>query len=320
MKITLYPYRLEFVFPFRIAHGTRTHTDAVFVELEQDGVRAFGEATFPPYLPYNQTESMALLGAMDLSGISIPYNVDAILWQLKKQFPDTNNPPAFAAVEMALWTLKAKLENTRVGDLLEIKEAEARPSFYTIAVCDKAEMAARLQHGISKGFRLFKLKLDGKSDKQMLEDYRSLSDALFAVDANQAWTDIDEAISFAYQLQDHGCILIEQPFHRDDLIMTAALRSHLYLQIVADEACQGYDDIERISQSFDGINIKLQKCGGISNGLKMINRTRELNMKVLIGCMSESAIGCGAAEHIAPLCDWNDLDGKYLVREVPFRN
>ena len=85
------------------------------------------------------------------------------------------------------------------------------------------------------------------------------------------------------------------------------------IPIIADEACQRLSDLDSIKGSFDGINIKLQKCGGITEALRMISRARDLKMKILIGCMSESSVGCSAGELLAPLCDWADLDGPALI-------
>ena len=148
-----------------------------------------------------------------------------------------------------------------------------------------------------------------------MEDYKSLSNASFAVDVNQAWTDIGYAIEFAKELQAIGCVLIEQPFDKDDRAMTLSLRSHISIPIIADEACQTIEDIPKLIGIYDGINVKLQKCGGISVAEQMIQQAKAFHMKVLIGCMSESRIGCQAAESLAPLCDWNDLDGSALVKE-----
>ena len=316
MKLTLHPYHLQFVFPFRIAHGTRSQTDALFLEIEYNGVKAFGEATFPPYLPHTLSGSLDIMSGLNLDHIEYPYEPEAIM----QKYAAFLNLPTYAALEMALWILKAKLEKTSVGELLAIKENTDTPGCYTIAVCDKSEMVQRLAHGHNNGFKLFKLKLDGKSDRQMLSDFRSLTDAPFAVDANQAWSEISYAIELAHELETLGCVLIEQPFDKSDIHNTAELKQRTLLPLIADEACQIYADIDRIANSFSGINIKLHKCGGLSNGLKMIDHARSKGLKVLIGCMSESAIGCGAAQYLAPICDWNDLDGRYLVHEVPFRN
>ncbi|MBS1685469.1 MAG: hypothetical protein JSS76_11960 [Bacteroidetes bacterium] len=319
VKITLHPYRLEFIFPFRIAHGVRTHTDAVFVELELDGVKAFGEATLPPYLPYTQESTIASLSQFDLSRVSWPYDTDRLLPSLGIR-PSTIEAPAMAALDMALWTLEAKLKQTTVANLLGITSPDTAIRTYTIAVCDREEMKDRLAFGKEKGFTTFKLKLNGKEDERMVADFHSLTDAPFAVDANQAWTTMEQAAKLTKLLAANGCILIEQPFHRDDVMLSRQLKGITSLPIIADEACQGIHDIDRIAGSFDGINIKLQKCGGLLAAKALAEKAESRHMKLLIGCMSESSIGCDAAEALSPLCQWNDLDGRYLVREVPFRN
>lgn len=318
MNIKLHQYQLEFIFPFRIAHGIRTHTRALFVELEHEGVTAFGEATFPPYLSYTVEDALKSLSAIptefliDQNGIIAP-SVSLLAYQ-------NIQPPALAALDMALWTLKSKLEQTSIRSLLGITELAEPPRTYTISVCDKEEMAKRIAAGKAQGYDLFKLKMNGHDDRQMLSDLHSLQNGPFAIDANQSWIELNHAIGFAKELQSQGCILIEQPFAKTDLDNTLELKNALSIPIIADESCQSYDDIDRVCTSFSGINIKLQKCGGISPAFKMIKHARSLGLKILIGCMSESVIGCSAGEVLAPLCDWNDLDGVALIKEVPFKN
>ncbi|MBS1593137.1 MAG: hypothetical protein JST90_02355 [Bacteroidetes bacterium] len=316
MKITLHPYRLEFIFPFRIAHGVRTHTDAVFVELELDGVTAFGEATLPPYLPYTQKSTLDCLRQIDVSYWDAGFTMGQVLVTL----PTSIEPPARAALDMALWTLEARIKGTTVPALLGIAGEDHSIRTYTIAVCDREEMKDRLAFGKEKGFTTFKLKLNGKDDERMVSDFRSMSDAPFAVDANQAWTTIEQADRLAGMLTAQGCILIEQPFHKNDTELTQKVRYSTSLPLIADEACQGIYDMDRIAGVFDGINVKLQKCGGLWAAKELAEKAKTLQMKLLIGCMSESAIGCDAAEALSPLCQWNDLDGRYLVKAVPFQN
>jgi L-alanine-DL-glutamate epimerase-like enolase superfamily enzyme len=319
VNIKLHPYQLEFLFPFRIAHGIRTYTDALFVELDHGGVKAFGEATFPPYLPYTREDAIACLTSIPMERLA---SIDQGIINLADALYEYRHmqPPALAALDMALWSLKAKLEHKPIDALLGITESLSTPRSYTISVSDREEMSRRIEHGISLGFTFFKLKLDGLSDGQMLIDFRSLSKAAFAVDANQSWTDIGYAIEFTKELQKEGCVLIEQPFDKKDLVLTQRLKAELSIPLIADEACQTIDDIDKIKASFSGINVKLQKCGGISPALEMIRYAKSIGLKVLIGCMSESIIGCSAGEVLSPLCDWNDLDGVYLIKEVPFSN
>jgi L-alanine-DL-glutamate epimerase-like enolase superfamily enzyme len=319
VNIKLHPYRLEFIFPFRIAHGVRTHTDAVFVELECDGIIAFGEATLPPYLPYTQASTIDCLSQLDMSEVSFPFRTDELLSSLGIM-RSTMEAPAMAALDMALWTLEAKMKSTNIASLLGIESIDKAIRTYTISYCDRNEMAERIVYGIENGFDTFKLKLNGTNDQQILDDFRSLSDAPFAVDANQSWDDIDKSIAFARKLEAAGCVLIEQPFSKDKPLHSFKLKDSVSIPIIADEACQGNGDIKSILKGYSGVNVKIQKCGGILQAHWMIKEARRRGLKVLIGCMSESAIGCGAGEVLSPLCDWNDLDGSYLVKEVPFKN
>ena len=315
MNIKLHPYQLEFVFPFRIAHGIRTHTDALFIELEHEGTSSWGEATFPPYLTYSRDAAISAFSEITHQDL-VDENgeiIDPAILPL--MFPSLE-PPAVAALDMALWTLRAYTARQTIRQMLGITEKAEPPRSYTISVCDKNEMGQRLDHGRSKGFTFFKLKLNGNDDYRMLSDFRSLTDAPFAVDANQAWADMGYAIALSKELQRQGCLLIEQPFHKDDLVNTQKLGAELSIPIIADESCQTIDDIDKVKEAFSGINVKLQKCGGITPAYEMIKYAKSIGLKVLVGCMSESFIGCSAGGVLSPLCDWNDLDGKYLVKEV----
>lgn len=318
VNIRLHPYQLEFIFPFRIAHGIRTHTDALFVELEHEGVTAFGEATFPPYLSYTRQTATELLSSISLTGLA---DHAGIIDPAISLYPHMDmQPPALAALDMALWSLKAKLEKTTIRALLGIADTVSPPRTYTLSVCDRDEMAKRIAAGRAFGFDMFKLKMNGVDDRQMLSDFISLFRGPFGVDANQSWSNIEKSIDFAKELESAGCILIEQPFKKDSSFDSLKLRDAIGIPVIADESCQAFADIDIVRPSFSGINIKLQKCGGISPAYKMIKYAREKGLKILIGCMSESIIGCSAGEVLSPLCDWNDLDGSYLVKEVPFRN
>jgi L-alanine-DL-glutamate epimerase-like enolase superfamily enzyme len=163
-----------------------------------------------------------------------------------------------------------------------------------------------------RGFDLFKIKLNGKCDYEMLSTFRKLSSAPFAIDANQAWTKIDQALDLLDFLEAETCVLIEQPFHKGDRSFSNELRRRTNIPVIADEACQRFHDLEEVLQAFDGVNVKLQKCGGITPAIEQLKTIKRQQKKALIGCMSESSIGCNAAEQLTFLCDWADLDGPFL--------
>ncbi len=318
MQITLYPYRLLFKYPFKISYGIRSATDAVYIKVEQDEQCGWGEAALPPYLKEDTSSVIQYL--RDVNTACGDESVDVFLEQLEAfRF----NGPARAALEMALLQLKAKTTKKTLSDVLGISTTEISKEkcFYTIGLCTKEEMQVKLEDAKSKGFVKFKLKLSGTAeDYAVVENFLSLGkDLAFAVDLNNASVSKENTMKFLSYLKEKKCLLAEQVMNKElDEEMTAFRETYQGF-IYADESCQRYADVERLQGKFGGINIKLMKCGGMREALRMIRKARELNMGVLMGCMSESSVGCTAAAHLAGLCDWVDLDGPYLIANDPFQ-
>ncbi|HLP21730.1 MAG TPA: enolase C-terminal domain-like protein, partial [Chitinophagales bacterium] len=225
---------------------------------------------------------------------------------------------AKAALDMALWSLKAQLQSKTIGELLGVQNKQYPEGYYTIGVCSKEDMITRVEYALAQGFKRFKLKLDGVSDIMVVSNFTSYCNHPFAVDVNSGWQSIEQAKDVTSLLQARHCDLIEQPFNKAWIEEVNEFRETCQLDMFADESCQRLSDIEKLSESYDGINIKLMKCGGITEALKMITKARELDMKILIGCMSESSVGCTAAAHLTPMADHADLDGPYLISNDPF--
>ena len=291
----------------------RTHTNVVYVKIEHEGFTGWGEATLPPYLPETQKTVVQFL--TDFSKSVSSASIDD--WIAKLQ-PVNHNLSAKAALDMALWNLKSQIEGKTIRELLGITSNAFPQGTYTIGVSSLDEMKTKIEEADSAGFILYKLKLNGEKDEEMIRNFRSLCDRPFAVDVNQGWKDEAEAIAKIQWLNEAGCLLVEQPLPKSMNKGMTVVKQASALPLYADESCQRLSDIERLRDSFDGINIKLMKCGGITEAHQMIVKARELNMKVLIGCMSESSVGCTAAAHLTPLADYADLDGPYLIANDPF--
>ncbi len=291
----------------------RTHTNVVYVKLEHEGFTGWGEATLPPYLPETQKSVSEFLREFNKSISS--NTIDDWFEKLK---PVQTNMSAKAALDMALWNLKAQVENKTIGELLRIKEKEFPLGTYTIGVSSLDEMKTKVEEANKAGFEIFKIKLNGENDGEVIRDFKSLSNKKFAVDVNQGWNDPEEVCSKIMWLAGEKCLLVEQPLPKNKNSEMALIKGKCPLPLYADESCQRLSDIERLKGSFDGINIKLMKCGGITEAYQMILKARELDMKVLIGCMSESSVGCTAAAYLTPLADYADLDGPYLISNDPF--
>lgn len=315
MKISYFVRALKFKYPFRIAHGMRTHTDCIYVKIVRGNFVGYGEATMPPYLSDNLKTSIELLDQLNLLEYTDDLiHPDIISEKINQQFE--GNYSIKAAINIALWDLKGKIENTLVSNYFSTNSTIPFCT-YTIGVGDAHEMKEKLNDATN--FELIKLKLDGIHDQQIIETYLTICNKPFAVDANQAWSNIVTAEKMLCLLQNTNCFLIEQPFVKSDLELSKQLKHISKIPIIADEAFQHIDELENLADSFDGINIKLMKCGGISTAFQIIEKAKNLNLKILIGCMSESACGCAAASSLQSFANWVDLDGPYLISNNPFR-
>lgn len=293
--------------------------------MEENGITGFGEAALPPYLPETSETVCAFFSALQkvlsVKNRSLSEGITPFMDLVNNLQPA--NFAAKAAVDIALHDLLGKTRRISLRNFFHTENLPPVFSSYTIGVSGTGEMKQKIAE--SGNFRFFKLKLNGENDKKIIETFLSLTRnseetgrVNFCVDVNQAWKDTFYAMDMIYWLADQGAVLVEQPLPKKMLDETARLTEQSPVPVIADEAVQVLDDIERINGAFSGINIKLMKCGGMTEAKKMITRAKELKMKILIGCMSESSCAVTAAAHLSPFADWADLDGPYLINNDPF--
>jgi L-alanine-DL-glutamate epimerase-like enolase superfamily enzyme len=161
---------------------------------------------------------------------------------------------------------------------------------------------------------IYKIKLGTDKDVEIIEALRKHTDAVFRIDANAAWK-AEEALEKIKVFKDLGVEFIEQPLAKDDWDGMKFLFEHSPLPLIADESCVSEHDVEKCTNHFHGINIKLTKCSGITPALRMIDHARKLGLKVMVGSMNESTIGSAAIAHLIPLADYIDADGPLLLEE-----
>ncbi|MDZ7615820.1 MAG: enolase C-terminal domain-like protein, partial [Patescibacteria group bacterium] len=183
---------------------------------------------------------------------------------------------------------------------------------YTIGI-DTIDMMVRKLREFT-GWPIYKIKLGTDQDLRIVQALREHTDAIFRIDANCAWT-VAQTLAYAPELKRLGVELIEQPLPPDDWRGMAQVRKDSPLPIIADESCRSETDVERCASVFHGINIKLIKCGGLTPARRMICRARELGLKAMVGCFTESSVGISAAAQLLPLLDYADLDGAMLLAE-----
>jgi L-alanine-DL-glutamate epimerase-like enolase superfamily enzyme len=168
-------------------------------------------------------------------------------------------------------------------------------------------------------FPFLKIKLGVGNDRAVVEAIREVSDRPLLVDANEAWRDAPEAVAMIDWLAGMGVVLVEQPCPAADADLARAVRRRSRLPVFADEAVLSAADVPSLKDAYDGINVKVQKAGGLRPALRTIEAARAAGLLVMIGCMVETSLGITAAAHLAPLCDRADLDGALLLADDPFR-
>lgn len=314
MKLSYMPYELQLRHAFNLAKYSRTTTPDVQVQIELDGIMGYGEASMPPYLGESVESVCKFLSQVDLSQFSDPFRMEEILDYVDGIAP--NNRAAKASIDIALHDLLGKIMGQPWYKIWGLSPEKAPCTSFTIGI-DKADVV-RQKVLEAEPYKVLKVKMGLDNDKELVEIIRSMTDRPICVDANQGWSDKHKALEMIEWLYDKNCLFVEQPMPKEMLDETAWLREHSNLPIIADEAFQRLGDIKRFHGVYDGINIKLMKSTGLHEAYQMVTLARALDMKIMVGCMTETSCAVTAAAQISPLVDWADLDGNLLIANDRF--
>jgi L-alanine-DL-glutamate epimerase-like enolase superfamily enzyme len=294
---------------FTISRGSTAVQSTLIVQLSVENIHGYGEATANSF--YGVTiESIAaalesVRSLVEGALLNDPLElIDALARQLAgREF-------ALAALDQAIHDLWGKLRGKPVYKLWELSIDKIPESDYTIGIDTIEKMVEKLAE--MPGWPVYKIKLGTSDDIALVRELRRHTDARFRVDANGGWT-ADETIELAPQLAELGVEFIEQATKPGDDAAARRAREGSVLPLIADESCITENDVERCADLFDGINIKLVKCGGLAAARRMIAGARELGLAVMAGCMTESTVGISALAQLLPLLDYVDMDGAALL-------
>ncbi|SMO55898.1 dipeptide epimerase [Solitalea koreensis] len=313
MKLNFKAIDLQLKYPFTIANFSRTSTPVILTQIEHEGIIGYGEASMPPYLGESHQTAISFLSKINLTSFK-PENTEEILKYVDELVP--GNPSVKAAIDIALHDLLGKLQNKPCYEFFGSQPILMPATSITIGI-DTPDVIREKVKGTS-GFKFLKVKLGKGNDKEMIETIRSVTDKPLYVDANQGWIDKNQALEMTHWLADRGVIFVEQGMPKQMVDENAWLTEHSPIPTFGDEAVQRFNDVERAKGVYSGINIKLMKCTGMHEASKMIKKARNLNLKIMIGCMSETSCAILAAAALAPLCDYADLDGPWMTINKPF--
>lgn len=314
LKLTFEPYDLQLKHVFTLANSSRTTTPVMLVRLEYEGITGFGEASMPPYLGESQQTAATFLSALNLGQFADPFRMDEILEYVDNAAQ--GNTAAKAAVDIALHDLTGKLMQQPWYKIWGVSPENTPHTSFTIGI-DKPEVV-RQKVAEAAPYKILKVKLGGPNDREMIETIRSVTDKPLCVDVNQGWENKQTALEMVHWLKEKGVEFVEQPMNKAKVDEHAWLTEHSPLPIIGDESVQRLADVKKAWGVYSGINIKLMKCTGMREAWKMTALANALDLKVMIGCMTETSCAISAAAQLSPKAHWADLDGNLLISNDPY--
>ena len=315
MKLSFTKYRINCIHPFGISRSSHNYYDIVYVYLESDGILGRGEAA--PSGRYNELTS-DILKVLE-SGLQVPSSMKDPLIFSKAVLPQAKGVHALeVALSMAILDWWCQKEEKPLYEHFGADPTQTPKTSFTISIGDMDLIPDKVKDAEPYHILKVKLGMGESSDKAMIEAIRKHTDKLIRVDANEGW-DLETGVRMCKWLADQNVEFVEQPFKSTNLKDTAALQKKSPLPLIADENSLSSSDIPQIEGVFDGINIKLMKCGSLFEAYKMVKMARERDMQIMLGCMIESSVGITAAAHLSPLVDYADLDGNLLIDNDPYR-
>jgi L-alanine-DL-glutamate epimerase-like enolase superfamily enzyme len=310
LKLTYKPYTLELIHPFTLASFSRKETPIVLTEIEYGGEVGYGEASLPQYLGESQESVINFLSKVDLNQYNNPKDIDGILNYVDSI--DEGNNAAKASVDISLHDLVGKLLGMPLYKYFGLNKPTNAFTSYTIGI-DSLEMISEKIDEASD-FKYYKIKLGTDNDKEIIETIRKKTDRALFVDVNQGWKNKNYAMEMIEWLSERNVILVEQPLPKENVDEIAWLNEKSPLPIIADEAVLRLSDITSVKDIYSGINIKLMKSTGLREAFAMIKKAKDLGLKIMLGCMTETSCAITAAAHLSSLVDWLDLDGPLLIK------
>lgn len=300
-------YEYELKSKFKISRSTKTHQKALIVKISSGDYHGYGETIEYPFYDQYIGDLKSLFDSKQKSLQALAYQHPFDFYDQMKSI--VANPFLACAIDEAYWDLYGKLEGKPTHEILNAS-TDLPKSTFTLSMNPIEEILAEIER-FPWGY--YKVKLGDENDVATMKALTEKSDAKFRIDANCAW-DLSKLESISAQLKTMGVEYIEQPLPPGSWEDMATAIGLSHLPLIADEDCHGLEDLSQLRGLYNGINIKLTKCGGITPAFRMIKMAREMDLSVMIGCMTEGWMGISAAAQLGGLADYLDLDGAIWIK------
>jgi L-alanine-DL-glutamate epimerase-like enolase superfamily enzyme len=310
LSVAVTPLELPLVHPFRIARAEELVADTAIVRIESDGRTGIGEAT--PIERYGESvDSVVRFFERYRPATGDPYHLETLL-------VDEIPPSARAGLDVALHDWIGKDLGKPLYALFGLDPRNTPVTSFTIGIATPEETLAKVAE--TGDHSVLKVKIGAGSIDEQVEIVRLIRERFsgtLRLDANEGWTP-ESAVQILRRLKRFDIECCEQPIPAGSPQLLKTIRERTNIPIVADEDAHTAASLTALYDCVDGVNVKLAKTGGLRGALAMIHTARAMNMRVMIGCMVESAVAATAAAHISPLADWADIDGPFLTASDPF--
>jgi L-alanine-DL-glutamate epimerase-like enolase superfamily enzyme len=291
------------------------YRDTLHVRYTRDGLTGIGEGA--PIVRYHEdaaSAKRAVDGLASFLAAADPRAFDKLMADVLRRVE--GEWAAKAAVDIALLDWVGQRLGIPVHRLFGLDPADAPVTTFSIGI-DTPEVTKQKVRE-AEAFPVLKVKVGLDTDEATIEAVRAATKRPLRVDANEGWKDREVALAKIRWLETQGVELIEQPMPAamgDDIRW---LRGKVNMPIFADEACLRPEDVPKMVDAYDGVNVKVDKAGGLLQAMRMIQIARALGLKTMLGCMVSSSVAITAAAQLSPLVDYADLDGHLLIANDPY--
>ncbi|HUK16919.1 MAG TPA: dipeptide epimerase [Bryobacteraceae bacterium] len=308
--------RLNLVHTWTTTMSSSAYRDTLHTAYTRDGITGHGEGA--PIVRYHEDAEGARKAAesvRDLLLAADPMHFSKVMAQVFRRVP--GQWAGKAAVDIALLDWVGQKLGIPLYGYFGLDPQDAPLTTFSIGI-DTPEIT-RQKTREAADYPVLKVKVGLATDEPTIEAVRSVTKKPLRVDANEGWKDKEEAVRKINWLEKQGVEFIEQPMPAEMIEETRWVRGRVHIPVIADEACQRASDIPKLKEAFDGVNVKLDKSGGMLEAYRMIAVAQSLGMKTMLGCMVSSSVSVTAAAHLSPLVDYADLDGNLLIANDPFQ-
>ncbi len=307
--------RLNLQHTWTTTMSSSQYRDTLHVAYTRDGLTGHGEGA--PIVRYHEDAEGARKAVESVRHLLLsaePTQFSKLMAEVFRRVP--GNWAGKSAIDIAIMDWVGQKFGVPLYEWLGLDPADTPLTTFSIGI-DTPEITKQKTLEAAE-YPILKVKVGLSTDESTIEAVRSVTNKKLRVDANEGWKDKEQAVRKINWLEKQGVEFIEQPMPAEMIEETRWVRSRVHIPIIADEACQRVSDIPKLKDAFDGVNVKLDKSGGMLEARRWIDVARSLGMRIMIGCMVSSSVTVTGAAHLSPLVDYADLDGNLLISNDPF--